>query len=111
MKYEIEIDDALVPEGYEPISLTRDRTMMLELKFKKAHVPKIPDFVPEGWYFTINSYGVAAMHEIKPYFDSGHWRSKAFRCHVATRLNKAEVAAIKGDLPPEQCCFQQKGNV
>ena len=65
MKYEIEIDDSLVPEGKVPVSLSRDRTMMLELKFKEVHVPKIPDFVPVGWYLSINIYGVAIMHEDK----------------------------------------------
>ena len=89
MKYEIDIDESLVPEGKVPDSLERDRTMMLVLKFKKAHVPKIPDFVPEGWYFTINRSGIAKMHKDKPYFDYGIWRSSTASFHLSTRLNKA----------------------
>ena len=110
MKYEIEIDDSLVPEGKVPVSLSRDRTTMLELKFKEAHVPKVPDFVPVGWWFSINEHGSAIMHEDKPCFEDGLWRCRAASWHVTARLTDAEIDAIRGDLPPEQCCFQQKGN-
>ena len=112
MKYEIEIDDSLVPEGKVPDSLERDRTMMLVLKFKKAPVSNIPGFVPEGWYFSINKYGVALMHKDKPCCVSGLWLDGKCKGHVnvTTEMTKAEIAEIRGDLPPEQCCFQQKGN-
>lgn len=100
MKYEIEIDDSLVPEGKVPVSLSRDRTSMLELKFKKA--PKLPDFVPEGWYLSINRYGVAKMHEEKPYLENGLWRCRGARWNVTSRL-------VGVDLPQGPRCFQQKG--
>ena len=123
MKYEIEIDDSLVPKGKVPKRLVEHKFYTLgpggssvenivpRLQFEKAHVPKVPDFVPVGWYLSINIYGVAIMHENKPYFDSGVWRCNAATWDVTERLNNAEFDAIRGGLPSEQCCFQQKRNV
>ena len=75
MKYEIEIDDALVPEGVLPRRFAKpsDGDLILgaygqlvvtypgnndvrpTLIFERVHVPKIPDFVPEGWWIYRNN--------------------------------------------------------
>jgi len=107
MKYEIEIDDSLVPEGKVPVSLSRDRTTMLELKFKEVHVPKIPDFVPEGHWITKDNDGEIEVFKTKPRFNGECWLQGAEVSEV-TDLH-FDRDALFGDLPPEHCCFQQKG--
>ena len=72
MKYEIEIDDSLVPEGVLPkrfakpsdgnlilgaygqlvVTHPRKNDVQPTLIFERVHVPKIPDFVPEGYWIT-----------------------------------------------------------
>ena len=129
MKYEIEIDDALVPEGVLPRRFAKpsDGDLILgaygqlvvtypgnndvrpTLIFERVHVPKIPDFVPEGWWIGPYENGVLISSEELVWL-GGNWGAKdeakfEYLIHVSFDRD-----ALFGDLPPEQCCFQQKGN-
>ena len=121
MKYEIKIDEALVPEGKVPSRLTSrwlkgglrgSREKELILEFKAVHVPKIPDFVPEGWWIYRNNISdrVFVTNE-KTVNGNSSWYLSATNaiCIEVTGLH-FDIDALFGDLPPEQCCFQQKGN-
>ena len=123
MKYEIEIDDALVPEGFVPIRLesgkgnfivqdyNENEKSGLKLICKEAHVPRIPDFVPEGWFIYRNNISNRVfVTDEKPVNGKASWYSSADNaiCIEVTQLNY-DRDALFGDLPPEQCCFQQKG--
>jgi len=83
--------------------------MMLELKFKKAHVPKIPDFVPEGSWITKDEDGDIEVFNKKPKYRKGFWDSVSGSTGSLEFL-AFDRDALFGDLPPEQCCFQQKRN-
>ena len=123
MKYEIEIDDSLVPEGKVPVRLIAGRSEATfkpniittqvtypVIEFKDAHDPKIPDFVPEGWWITKSKTNYCCLWSGKPTISNdGYWG------HANGAVGQINVLvfdrdALFGDLPPEQCCFQQKGN-
>lgn len=126
MKYEIEIDDALVPEGGTPIRFgfpvageyVNHYGALRIVKagdvygrcfiFRDKHVPKIPDFVPDGWWITKCNAGFRIWRR-KPAFDVGCFRRPDNQFWKVGVLN-FDRDALFGDLPPEQCCFQQKGN-
>ena len=130
MKYEIEIEDALVPEGVLPkrfakpidgnlvmgaygqlvVTYPRKNNALPTLIFERVHVPKIPDFVPEGWFIYRNNISDRVfVTDEKPVNGNTSWYSSAPNaiCIEVTNLN-FDRDALFGDLPPEQCCFQQK---
>ena len=87
--------------------------MMLELKFKEIFTPKIPDWLPAGWWITPTKIKGARIHEQKPtLLTSGEYYSDKGLEFTLSKWDSAtydiEHNALFGDLPPEQCCFQQK---
>jgi len=118
VKYEIEIDDALVPEGFVPIRLEAGRSSFivqdynaneksgLKLICEEVHVPKIPDFVPAGNWITKDGYGEIEVFQQRPYFKDKCWEDSGREIDVTSLVFDRD--ALFGDLPPEQCCFQQK---
>ena len=129
MKYEIEIDDSLVPEGKVPVRLklvygvivgesngqgdgfnSRKEPDRMELEFKETHVPKIPDFVPLNWWVTKDGLQDIELWLKKPDFNGKCWIGPSEVEGNNVTYLEFDSDALFGDLPPEQCCFQQKGN-
>ena len=73
----------------------------------QEHNLQVPDWVPAGWFLTINTYGEAYIHELEPRLEWHIWRSGGIKCYVSERLTDAEIDKLKGNLPKEDWCFQQ----